>query len=223
MKKIIIGIVVVIVLAFLGVVILAFVSPTEFSVERDIEIAKPKAEVFAYLKPLKNQNEWGPWTKRDPNVKLTYEGTDGEVGFISKWDSDHEELGTGEQEIKKIVEGERIDYELRFIKPWEATNNAWMITEESGAEKTKVRWGFSGEMPRPMNLMLVFTDFEALIGKDFEDGLKNLKEVVEKRESPKEKDADGDSVEDPKGKDDDSEGRKDNANDDDPDIDGGAV
>lgn len=223
MKKIIIAIVAVIVLLFVGVAILTFVSPTEFSVERDIEIAKPKAEVFAYLKPLKNQNEWGPWTKRDPNVKLTYEGTDGEVGFISKWDSDHEELGTGEQEIKKIVDGERIDYELRFIKPWEATNNAWMITEEAEAGKTKVRWGFSGEMPRPMNLMLVFTDFEALIGKDFEDGLKNLKEVVEKRESPKAEGADDDSGEDQKGKDGDMEGHDDKAKEEDIDGDEGAV
>lgn len=211
MKKIILAVVAIIVLIFVGLGVMAFVSPTEFMVERDVEIAKPKAEVFAYLRRLKNQNEWGPWVQKDPDVKLTYEGTDGEVGFISKWDSKHEELGSGEQEIKKIVDGERIDYELRFKTPWEATNNAWLATDEVSADKTKVRWGFSGEMPRPMNLMLVFTDFEALVGKDFEEGLQKLKGVVEKLESPK---SVGDKNEgENKGKDDDAVAKKDEMKD----------
>lgn len=192
MKKIILAFAAIIVLIFVGLGVLAFVSTTKFSVEREIEIAKPRAEVFAYLRPLKNQNEWGPWVQKDPDVKLSYEGKDGEVGFISRWDSRHEELGAGEREIKKIVDGERIDYELRFTTPWEATNDAWMITEAAGPDKTKVRWGFSGEMPRPTNLMLVFTDFEALVGKDFDEGLARLKSVVEKRESPNPNKKDGD-------------------------------
>ncbi len=184
MKKLLFALLGLIVLVVAAIAVLAFVSPTEFKVERDVVINKPKAEVFNYLKLLKNQNEWGPWVKKDPKVKLTYTGTDGEVGFISKWDSEHEELGVGEQEIKKITDGERIDTELRFVEPWESTSNGYMTTEDAGEGKTKVAWGFTGSMPRPMNLMLVFTDFEALVAKDFEEGLASLKEVVEKRPSP---------------------------------------
>ena len=150
MKKVLSIIAGLIILAVIGIAVLIFVTPTDFEVEREVVINKPKAEVFSYLKMLKNQNEWGPWTKRDPNVKLSYTGTDGEVGFVSKWDSEHEQLGVGEQEIKKIADGERIDYELRFIKPWESKSDAYMITEEAGDGKTKVRWGFTGSMPRPM-------------------------------------------------------------------------
>ena len=36
-----------------------------------------------------------------------------------------------------------------------------------------------------MNLMLVFTEFEGLVGKDFEQGLVSLKQVVENLPDPK--------------------------------------
>jgi hypothetical protein len=89
-------------------------------------------------------------------------------------------VGTGEQEIKKITEGDRIDYELRFIKPFESTEAAYMITEMVSDNQTRVRWGFSGHMAYPMNLMMLFMNFEEMIGGDFETGLVRLKEELEK-------------------------------------------
>jgi len=113
-------------------------------------------------------------------MKKEFKGTDGEVGFISAWDSDSANVGKGEQEIIKIREGERIDYELRFIEPFEANDHAYMITEAVDMEKTKVKWGFNGKMDYPLNLMLVFMDMENMLGKDLETGLQNLKAVLEK-------------------------------------------
>jgi len=184
MKKILLALVGLVVLIVGVLVALVFVTPTGFQVEREIEIAKPKAEVFAYLKNLKNQDDWGPWVKKDPNIKQSYEGNDGEVGFIAKWDSDHEDVGSGEQEIKKITDGERIDTEIRFKKPFESTADAYITTVDAGEGKTKVKWGFTGEMPRPWNLMLLFIDMDAEVGKDFDAGLSNLKVIVEKMPSP---------------------------------------
>ncbi len=179
MRKLIVGLFAVILLIFIGLGVMAFVSPTAFSVEREIVVSKPRAEVFAYLKPLKNQTEWS-WMKKDPAMKLTFEGTEGEVGSIMKWESKGEP-GVGEQEIKKIVDGERIEYEMRFKTPWESTNQSWVTTSDAGEGKTKVSSGFSGEMPRPINLMLLFTDFEEIVGEDFEQGLAEFKKVVESR------------------------------------------
>lgn len=187
MKKVLSVILGLIVFAVIVIAVLVFVSPTDFKVQREVVIDKPKAEVFSYLKMLKNQNEWGPWVQKDPDIKLEYSGTDGEIGFVSKWDGDPEKVGIGEQEIKKIVENERIETELRFFKPWEATNTGFIITEDAGEGKTKVTWGFSGTMDRPMNLVLLITPFEAEVAKDFEKGLQKLKLVVEKRESPEPK------------------------------------
>ena len=178
-KKILLAIVVLIVLFVVGVVVLAFSVSGDYKVEREVVINKPKAEVFAYLKVLKNQNEWGPWAKKDPNIKLDYKGTDGTPGFVSAWTSEHPEVGAGEQEIKKVVEGERVDTELRFKKPFESTSDAYLITEAVGENQTKVKWGFSGSMPKPLNLMLLMMDMDKEVGKDFDEGLANLKKKLE--------------------------------------------
>lgn len=151
----------------------------EYAVEREVIINKPKAEVFAYVKMLKNQDNFSVWAQMDPDMIKEYRGTDGTVGFVSAWDSQKEDVGKGEQEIKNIVEGERLDFELRFLKPFEATDNAYMVTETAGENQTKVKWGFNGAMPYPMNLMLLGMDMEKMIGGDLQAGLDNLKNSLE--------------------------------------------
>ena len=179
-KKIILALVALVVLLVAVVAIVSFVTPTDFRVERDVTINKPKAEVFTYIKALKNQNEWGPWAKKDPAMKQDFRGTDGTVGFVSSWSSTKDEVGEGEQEIKKIVDGERVETELRFKKPFESRADAYMITEAAGDNQTKMKWGFTGSMPRPLNLMLVVMDMDKEVGKDFGEGLASLKTILEK-------------------------------------------
>jgi RimJ/RimL family protein N-acetyltransferase len=161
------------------VLVAAFIMPKDYAVKREIVINKPKAEVFEYLKMLKNQDEWSVWMAKDPNIKKDFTGTDGTVGYTSMWEG-NKDVGKGEQEIKNIVDGERIDTELRFIEPFESTNDAYMITESIGSSSTRVTWGFSGSMPIPMNVMLPFMGMEESVGKDFQDGLNNLKAILEK-------------------------------------------
>lgn len=160
--------------------IVALFVKKEYAVEKEIIINKPKAEVFEYIKYLKNQDNFSKWNQIDPNMKKTYTGTDGTVGFVSHWESDNKEVGWGEQEIKKITEGERVDFELRFLKPFEATEPAYMTTETVNGNQTKVKWGFSGHMNYPMNIMMLFMDFEQMIGDDLQTGLSQLKAVQEK-------------------------------------------
>jgi len=161
--------------------IVALFVEKDYAVEREITIKKNKQEVFDYIKLLKNQDNYSKWAKMDPNIKKTFRGEDGTIGFVSGWESDNEDVGVGEQEIKKITEGERIDFELRFMKPFEATEPAFMTTETVGENQTKVTWGFSGHMNYPMNLMMLFMDFEQMIGDDLDMGLKNLKQILESK------------------------------------------
>lgn len=152
----------------------------EYAVEKEIIINKPRSEVFEYIRFLKNQDNFSKWAMMDPEMEKTYRGVDGEVGFVSAWKSDNEDVGVGEQEIIKITDGERIDYELRFFEPFEATDNAYMITESAGDGKTLVKWGFDGKMAYPMNLMFLFMDFDAMLGDDLQTGLDRLKVELEK-------------------------------------------
>lgn len=175
-KKILIALVIIIAIPL----VMALFIKKDYAVEREVVINQPKENVFDYIKYLKNQDNFSKWATMDPGMKKTYRGTDGTVGFVSAWESQKDDVGVGEQEIKKITEGERIDYELRFIKPFESTEKAYMITHALGENQTSVKWGFSGRMNYPMNLMLLFMDFEEMIGNDFETGLNKLKAELEK-------------------------------------------
>ncbi len=150
-----------------------------YDVEREVIINQPVDKVFAYVKYLKNQDNYSKWALMDPDMKKSYRGVDGTVGFVSAWQSDNEEVGSGEQEIMAIVEGKRVDFQLRFLKPFQATEPAYMTTEGISANQTKVKWGFSGHLDYPMNLMMLFMDFEQIIGDDLQTGLNNLKKLQE--------------------------------------------
>ena len=178
-KKILIAVGAVLILLVAVVVILAFAVSPDYKVEREITINRPKSDVFDYVKKIKNQNQWGPWLKKDPSMKQEYRGNAGYVGFVSAWKSDNPEVGEGEQEIKNIVEGSRMDVELRFKQPFASTNQGFMTTEATGENSTIVRWGFSGSMPRPMTILLLMIDMDKEVGKEFEDGLSNLKRIME--------------------------------------------
>jgi hypothetical protein len=160
----------------------------DYALERDIVINRPKQEVFDYIKFLKNQDVYSKWNQMDPYMISTYTGTDGTVGFISAWEGD-KNVGKGEQEIVRIVEGERVDTQLRFIEPFESVSDAYMITESLGDDQTRVIWGFSGRMSYPMNLFLLIMDMEESIGADYDYGLQKLKDILE-TEQPEESYAD---------------------------------
>src|SRR5688572_289288 len=162
------------------VLITAIFVKKNMHAERVITINKSKAEVYGYIKYLKNQNTYSKWATMDPNMRTDFRGTDATVGFVSAWESDKDDVGKGEQEIKAIKEGERIDYELRFMEPMESKATAYMITEAAGESQTKVKWGFDGRVNYPFNIMCLFMDMEKMVGDDFETGLQRLKTNLEK-------------------------------------------
>lgn len=151
----------------------------DYTVEREIVIVKAHAEVFEYVRLLKNQDNFSKWASMDPHMEKTFRGIDGEVGFISAWESENKDVGKGEQEIIAIQEGERIDYALRFFEPFESSDKAYMLIEPIDENQTKVTWGFEGHMDYPMNNMLLFMNMEEMLGGDFQTGLENLKKILE--------------------------------------------
>ena len=170
------------ILAVIGAIIalfllLALVTKKDFRLEKQIIIDKPKAEVFNYLKLIKNQEKYSVWVMKDPNVKIVYTGTDGTVGFISSWMSDDKNVGIGAQEIIKLTEGESMDVEVRFKKPFEATNYAHTDVTALSATQTKVSNIFTGKQKFPLNVMNLFMD--KLIGKDMLQNLVNMKTNLE--------------------------------------------
>jgi len=162
----------------LGLIVLALivaaVLPKTFHAEGSAIINKPNAEVFNYVKHIKNQENFGVWFEQDQNIIKTSEGTDGTVGFKYSWKS--EEVGNGSQIITNIAENKRVDIDLFLMDSTEPAKS-FFTTEEVSANETKVRWVVDGEMPYPFNLMSLVYD----MNKDFEQGTANLKAVLEKQ------------------------------------------
>lgn len=163
--------------AILVLLVLYQLAPSSYDVSRTVEIGRPPEAVFNYLKYLRNQDEWSPWARKDPHMKKGFRGTDGTVGAVSSWEGD-KQVGSGQQEITHIVEGRRIESQLRFLKPWKSTSGAYLDVEPAGS-RTLVRWGFKGSLGFPMRIMMLFMSMEKMVGKDFEEGLSNLKTLLE--------------------------------------------
>jgi uncharacterized protein YndB with AHSA1/START domain len=178
--KILLGIVIAIAGIIVLLLIIGLFLKKDYSIKTEVVINKSKAVVFEYLKHLKNQNKFSVWASMDPNMKTEFRGTDGTEGFISAWDSDMKNVGKGEQEILKVVDGERIDYEIRFLKPYKSTSWAYITTATVNDNQTRVRWEFNGNMKYPTNLMLLFMNMEKMVGNDLNKGLQNLKTILEK-------------------------------------------
>ena len=116
----------------------------------------------------------------DPTMKSEYKGIDGTVGSFHSWIGNTNNVGEGSQEIISIVEGERVDIELKFIKPFESTASVYFITESIGENQTKLKWGMSGQMNYPINLMKLFTSMDKMIGVEYQKSLEQLKVIMEK-------------------------------------------
>jgi hypothetical protein len=151
----------------------------DYNIERVVFISQSKQKVFDFVKQLKNQDQYNKWSSADPLAKKIYTGIDGTVGFMVAWDSTNKQVGKGEQEIKKITEGEHIEYEIRFKKPFEGIADTFIATANV-AEGTKVSWGFSGKNKYPMNVIYKVFNLEKKLGEDMSDSLNRLKKVLEK-------------------------------------------
>lgn len=160
------------------VIILNFIAPKNYHVSRSIDIRIPADRVFDYIKYLKNQDDWSPWAEKDPDMEKDFKGTDGEVGAVSSWKG-NKDVGQGEQEITKVVEGSLLETRLRFFKPFKSESDAYIKVVEVNENRSRVTWGFSGENKFPARLFMLFMNMDKAVGKDFEYGLQNLKNHLE--------------------------------------------
>ena len=157
--------------------IIALFVKREHYVKQEIIINAPRQKVFDYVKLLKNQDEWNKNAKGDPNKKEEFKGTDGTVGFIISF-SGNKNVGEGQKEIMNIIEGKRIETEMRFVKPMTFTASLIMDIESLSDNQTKVNLSHSGTLKYPKNIMILM--FEKIFAKQMDISMSNLKNVLEK-------------------------------------------
>ncbi|WP_380744718.1 SRPBCC family protein [Salegentibacter chungangensis] len=147
---------------------------------RTVVINRSKDEVYGVVRQLKIQSKWVPWFQRDPEAILKYKGEDGKLGASFYWKGNNK-AGEGIQRIVKIKQGKVMETKLLFVKPIKITALTYIGVKEIEPEKTKMIWGVRGLLGFPLSVISLFYSPEKLLGQDFDQGLKNLKVLLEKR------------------------------------------
>lgn len=173
-----IGVIIIAIIAL--ALVLALFTKNKYSITREIIIHKPKQEVFDFIKLNSNQKLYNKWLLLDPYAKIELKGQDGMPGSILAFDSKSKKTGKGEWEIKKISNGESLDFELRFLAPFVFTANGHLTTETLSPDSTRLKWVYNSGMNWPANLVLLFMDMEKVIGPDLTETMLNIKTVLEK-------------------------------------------
>lgn len=167
------------IVAVLGLVLTAgsLLLPGDFHVERKLLVAAPAERVYEQVADPRRWKDWSVWNRRDPAMKITYEGPPSGSGAVWSWSSASE--GDGRMSFTAAEPGRRLAYDLYF--PDFGTTSKGEIRLAPAAGGTEVTWAMTGNMgSNPMfRWIALFAD--GMVGRDFEAGLANLKTLVEGR------------------------------------------
>ncbi|MFM9904504.1 MAG: SRPBCC family protein [Pyrinomonadaceae bacterium] len=177
LKKAILGILVLLVIAVAALIGVVAMQPDEFSVIRDATFNAPPERIFEQVNDFHKWQAWSPWAKIDPAMKTTYSGPATGVGSSYAW-TGNSEVGEGKMTISESKPNEQIKIDLDFIKPFEAKNVTSFTFKPDGG-KTTVTWKMSGKKNFMMKAFGMVMDMDKVVGGDFEKGLAQLKPVVE--------------------------------------------
>ena len=169
-----------VVVVFLIVVAL---QPADFKVERSATMRAPAPAAFAQVNDFQNWRAWSPWEKIDPALKRQYEGPKAGTGAVYAWQG-NKDVGEGRMTITESRPGELVRIKLEFFKPFAATNTAEFSFKPSAGganEATVVTWSMAGQNNFLSKAICLFVDMDRMVGGMFEQGLAQMKTVVERR------------------------------------------
>ena len=149
-----------------------------YYVERSITIEKPPAQVVEFVSDFRSWPTWSPWLIMEPQCKVEYQGTPGQVGAGYHWTGNM--VGEGRMALLRKTES-NLDIELEFIKPFKSMAMANFKIEPNG-NGSKVTWMLDAALP--WFLFFLKKTMEQSLGMDYERGLKMLKSLIETGDVP---------------------------------------
>jgi len=158
--------------------IVAIFLPSEYKVERSVEIEEPVEMVYGYVADFNNFREWNPWSSLEPNHSFEVSGDSGQIGQKYHWDG--EIVGSGEMIFTELKPFNSIKSDIAFLAPQQAKGVVEWLFEGDG-NKTKISWSIIGESDYPLGRYFGLM-MDSFLGPDFENGMKNLKVKCEGKE-----------------------------------------
>jgi uncharacterized protein YndB with AHSA1/START domain len=148
-----------------------------YTVRRAETIDAPPKRVYDQIADFHRWTSWSPWEDVDPQLRRTYSGAPAGAGAVYTW-SGNRKAGQGRMEIVEATEPSKVRIDLTFEKPWKARNDTEFTIEPQGAG-SRVTWAMTGKKTLMTKVMGVVMSMDKLLGRDFEKGLRRLKETTE--------------------------------------------
>ena len=140
------------------------------NISKSIVINAPADQVFRVIGNFNSWTKWSPWLIAEPDAKVDVSSDGEEYSWEGKV------TGAGNMKITKSVEGESVEIDLHFIKPWKSQADVAFLLEKDGGG-TKVTWTMKSGIP--FFLFWMKKMMEVMVGMDYDRGLKMLKDFVE--------------------------------------------
>jgi Polyketide cyclase / dehydrase and lipid transport len=169
---------IVLAVSLLLISVIGLFLPSERYLERSITIYTPPSVVFEEVNSLRRWEKWSPWRDIDPNAVAIYEGPEAGIGCAMSWDSPNPKVGKGIQRIVVSEPNQRVVMSVDFAD-WDGTITAGWKFEEQAEGETRVTW--SNHSDNRGKLLSKYMDLIIYpgLGKNYEQGLKNLKAHAE--------------------------------------------
>jgi len=151
--------------------------PDKFRVARSIIIDAAPEAIYPHLNDFHAWEHWSPMTRLDPAATGHHEGSPLGAGAIFTWSGDPG-LGAGAMKITARSPGERVMIKRRLKKPFEATDEFRFDLTPVG-DATEVVWQASGTLDFMGKAANLLSSLERKLGRQFEQGLSQLKQIVE--------------------------------------------
>ncbi len=159
-------------------VLLSYLLPREYRVQRSISIDAPPAVIHAYVSTLTTWPEWTTWNSENyPELQYRFEGPESGIGAISNWTDPVN--GGGQITITDSDPRTGMEYVAKFEGFAQPMRGRFAYEPQDGA--TRVVWTATGDVGgNPINRYFGLW-FDAMIGRDYEAGLEQLKRLAEDR------------------------------------------
>jgi len=163
-------------------IVIGFLLPEQYNVERSIVIEAPPPEIHAQVADLKQWPKWTVWNKEKyPELEYSYEDDSIGKGAVQTWtDPKH---GNGSLEITWANPYGGIQYTMTMDAFDHELKGDIRYTREG--DKTRVTWTSRGELGNNPVMRWLGLTFDKAIGAEYEASLQRLKNVVEKQYAEK--------------------------------------
>jgi uncharacterized protein YndB with AHSA1/START domain len=166
LKKILIGLAVIVVL-FL---IVAIFLPSDVTVERSAVVEAPDSVVFDYITDFTVRANWDPWLEEDPDAKVTLNEIPKGVGAGYAWEG--EVTGSGKMVIDEVEENKLVKSTITFYTPQTGEGKIeWQL--EPVEDGTNLTWTFYSKMGYPVGRFFGLM-MDGMLGPSLEKGLSNI-------------------------------------------------